>query len=205
MINTKPNTLVSGKVLYCGHIVSSDGVMAHPSMVNAVQSWPTPSTIKEVMGLVSYYRPFICNFADIARPLYCLTWRAVRSNSWVSVIICNTKKGIVISANILSQIDIKQVITCASRTLSKAKHQYCVTRRELLAVITFTKHFRPCLLGHQFTLRSDHGSLVWFKDPQGQLAHWLQQLEEFHFKIVHHKGRQHSNADALSHIPVQLT
>ena len=77
---------------------------------------------------------------------------------------------------VLSQLDEagnECVIAYASRTLSKAERRYCVTRRELLAVVTFTQHFRPYLLGRQFTLRTDHGSLTWlqsFKEPEGRSA-----------------------------------
>ena len=48
---------------------------------------------------------------------------------------------------------------CKPLTITKAERCYCVTRRELLAVVTFTKHFWPYLLGHK--LRTDHGSLTW--------------------------------------------
>ena len=35
------------------------------------------------------------------------------------------------------------VVAFASRTLSKSERKYCVIRRELLAVVVFTQHFRP--------------------------------------------------------------
>ena len=73
-----------------------------------------------------------------------------------------------------------------------------------MAVIVFTKHFRPYLLGKRFILWTDHGSLHWlcnFKDPEGQVAQWLEALQELDFEIVHRKGRSHNNADALSRIP----
>ena len=40
-----------------------------------------------------------------------------------------------------------------------------------------------------------------FKEPEGQLARWLQKLEEYNVTIVHCWGALHSNADALSRIP----
>ena len=98
----------------------------------------------------------------------------------------------------------ERVIAYGSRVLSKPERQYCVTRLELLAVVNFLQHFRPYLLGRHFTLRSDHGSLTWlhnFKEPEGQLARWLEKLQEYDFTIVHRPGQRHSNADALSRLP----
>ena len=98
----------------------------------------------------------------------------------------------------------ERVIAYGSRVLSKAERRYCVTRRELLAVVYFLQHFRPYLLGRHFTMRTDHGSLSWlknFREPEGQLARWLEKLQEFDFTIVHCPGQRHGNADALSRIP----
>ena len=109
----------------------------------------------------------------------------------------------------LSQTDEEgreRVITYASRLLSKPERRYCVTRRELLAVVTFTRHCRPYLVGRHFPLRTDRGSLTWlknFKEPEGQLARWLERLQEFDFTICHRRGRKHTNADALSRLPCQ--
>ena len=108
---------------------------------------------------------------------------------------------------VLSQRDAdgeERVIAYASRALSKPERNYCVTRRELLGVVYFAQHFRPYLLGRRFTLRTDHGSLTWlrnFKEPEGQLARWLERLQEFDFEILHRRGRKHTNADALSRRP----
>ena len=98
-------------------------------------------------------------------------------------------------------------VTYASRLLSKSERRYCVTRKELLAVVVFLHHFRQYLLGNKFVLRTDHSSLMWlhsFKEPEGQLARWLKRLEEFQFEVIHRMGRAHCNADALSRIPGHL-
>ena len=53
---------------------------------------------------------------------------------------------------VLSQLDDnnkEHVIAYASRILSKPERQYCVTRKELLSVITFIHHFCPFLLGNK--------------------------------------------------------
>ena len=79
-----------------------------------------------------------------------------------------------------------------------------MTRQELLAVVVFTRHFQPFVLGHHFVFRTDHGSLTWllnFKNPKGQLSGWLQALQEYDCDIVHQGRKKHGNADALSHLP----
>ena len=96
------------------------------------------------------------------------------------------------------------VIAYGSQLLTKSERRYCVTRRKLLAVVVFTKHFRPYLLGQPFVLRTDHRSLQWlwnFKEPEGQVALWLEALQELDFEVIHHRGRLHSNADALLWMP----
>lgn len=71
---------------------------------------------------------------------------------------------------VLSQIQNGQerVIAYGSRTLSTAEKNYCVTHKQMLALVFFVEHFKRYLLGREFTLKTDHGSLVWlhkFKDP----------------------------------------
>ena len=41
--------------------------------------------------------------------------------------------------------------------------------------------FRPYLLGRPFTVQIDHSALQWlysFKEPEGQVARWLESLAE---------------------------
>ena len=40
-----------------------------------------------------------------------------------------------------------------------------------------------------------------FKEPEGQMARWLEKLQEYDFEIQHRRGRKHTNADALSRLP----
>ena len=107
---------------------------------------------------------------------------------------------------VLSQVQDGQerVIAYGSRSLTKEERRYCVTRRELLAVVYFLKTLRHYLYGRKFTVRTDHGALRWltnFKDPQGQVARWLEVLGTYDFEIQHRPGLRHGNADALSRGP----
>ena len=64
---------------------------------------------------------------------------------------------------VLSQVQQqkKRVITYYSKTLAPAERNYCVTHRELLAVVKAVKHFRLYLYGQKFRLKTDHVSLMW--------------------------------------------
>ena len=99
---------------------------------------------------------------------------------------------------------IEQPVAFASQTLAPAQRRYCTTKKELLAIVAFTRQFRHYLLGQQFTVRTDHGSLAWlfrFKNPVGQLGRWLEELGQYDMIIQHRPGIKHVNADALSRIP----
>ncbi|KAK2922219.1 hypothetical protein Q8A73_001704 [Channa argus] len=101
----------------------------------------------------------------------------------------------------------ERVVAYYSCSLSRPERNYCVIRRDLLAVVLAVRHFRPYLLGTRFTLRTDHASLTWllnFKQPEGQVARWLEILQEYDFDIQHRPGRQHGNADALYRRPCLL-
>ena len=190
--------------------------------------------VQQFLGLANYYRMFVQSFSTTARPLHHLTEKSVhfkwtpecqeafdslRTQLTSTPILAypNFKKPFLLDTDasdsgigaVLSQFDEagrEHVIAYGSRSLTKAERQYCVTRRELLAVVTFVKHFRTYLLGNKFTLRTDNGSLTWlcnFRDPEGQLARWIELLQEYDFDIVHRQGKVHCNADALSCRPCQ--
>ena len=107
---------------------------------------------------------------------------------------------------ILSQVqdNKERVIAYASKKLDGTQQRYSVTRRELLAAVTFMHQFRHYLLGRQCILRTDHSSLrslFEFKNPQGQLARWIESLSQYSFTIQYRPGTKHINADTLSRKP----
>ncbi len=82
-----------------------------------------------------------------------------------------------------------------------AKLQH-LTSAPVLAYPDYEKPFildtdASSLLSFPFTVRTDHGSLTNFKEPEGQMARWLERLQEFDFVIVHRPGKRHSNAARL--------
>ncbi|XP_035542910.1 uncharacterized protein LOC118345683 [Juglans regia] len=64
------------EVKFLGHVISQEGVAVDPSKVEAVLSWPRPSTVREIrsfLGLAGYYRRFVESFSRLSGPLTALT------------------------------------------------------------------------------------------------------------------------------------
>ncbi|MCG8047963.1 MAG: RNase H-like domain-containing protein, partial [Candidatus Thiodiazotropha endolucinida] len=226
--------LFKREVEFLGHVVNESGVGTDPKKIECIEKWPTPTSVTEVrsfLGLCSYYRRFIADYSKIAKPLHCLTEKS-RKFEWTMECenAFSTLKQMLITAPMLSHPDFslpfildtdasdfaigavlsqningtEKVVAYASRTLSKSERSYCVTRKEMLALVYFTKYFKHYLYGRKFTARTDHGSLRWlskFKNPEGQVARWLELLSSYDMVIEHRRGSLHNNADSLSRIP----
>jgi len=61
---------------YLGHVISADGFSMENEKVNAMRTWTTPQSKKDVqsfLGMVNFHRRFIRDMAEIAVPLTRLT------------------------------------------------------------------------------------------------------------------------------------
>ena len=223
--------LLQTKVRYLGHIVSAAGIATDPEKIEAIENWPPPENIKQLqafLGTAGYYRQYLPEFATVARPLHQLTskgvewkWDEEEQEAFEELrmrlttapvlgypdpkltYILDTDASDVGVGAVLSQIQegSERVIAYYSKTLTPAERNYCITRRELLAVVKAVKHFRPYLYGQHFKLRTDHASLMWLcrrHEPSNQIARWLELLSEFKYETEHRKGQKHGNADGLS-------
>ena len=75
LIKPKKSHFFQTSVTFLGYILSANGASPNPEKVAKIKDWPTPKTPKEVhsfIGLASYYRRFIPNFAKWAGPLHAL-------------------------------------------------------------------------------------------------------------------------------------
>jgi len=64
------------EVRYLGYVLSKKGVSASPDKLTAIRQYPVSKNVKDVrafLGLASFYRRLVPNFAEIAKLLTALT------------------------------------------------------------------------------------------------------------------------------------
>jgi len=86
------------------------------------------------------------------------------------------------------QVGLLRVIGYASKAFTGAEKHYCITRKEVAAMIFGIKHYRQYLLGRKFIICTDHAALSYLmaaKDLIGQQARWVDLMSEFDFTIQH--------------------
>ena len=103
----------SPKVHFLGYIVSAEGLAVDPSKVDAIKTWPTPSTLSETRsfhGLASFYRRFVPQFSSLMAPLTdCIRRDGVFAWTPAAATAFETIKSKLISAPILALPDFTQV------------------------------------------------------------------------------------------------
>lgn len=75
-INAEKCTFCRHELKYLGHVVSRYGIHTDLDKVAAIEQLTPPTTVKQVrqfIGMASWYRRFIQDFSEIARPLSQLT------------------------------------------------------------------------------------------------------------------------------------
>jgi len=221
---------------YLGYVISAKGIAPDPKKVEAVKIFRPPkdvSGVKSFLGLASYYRKFIANFAQLAAPLNDLLKKHVKfhwskqcqssfealqtalitapvlkfPNFSESFLLQTDASGIGLGVVLAQQIDGEEhPIAYASRTLKPAERNYPVFEQEALAVVWGFQQFRTYLSGHKTTVITDHSALQYIlkkNNPSPRIARWGLALQEYEFEVRHRAGRNHTNVDALSRLCCQ--
>eukprot|EP00833_Pecoramyces_ruminatium_P000433 jgi/Orpsp1_1/1174465/evm.model.c7180000050226.1 len=165
------------EVEFLGYILSGKGVSTDPKKIKSIKEWPIPTCVKDVqrfIGLCNYYRRFVKNFAQIARPLHNLTKKNIKfswnencqksfeelKNHLISTPILmhpDPEKQYILECDasnyaigaILSQYDDENrlhPVAYYSRSLNNAEINYPITDKELLAIKDSFSTWRHLLL-----------------------------------------------------------
>ena len=232
-INIEKCRFFSRKIHFLGHVISDEGIRPDESKIEKVKNFPTPTNIKQVrefLGLASYYRKFIKDFALIARPLNQLLkndeefiWNDERELSFQTLKNClisypilrhpdfnrpfylyTDASGTALGA-VLQQFDDdnkEYVVAYASRGLTTAEKNYFTTEQECLAIVWAVEKFHHYLGYKKFYLVTDHAALKWLQSAavKGRLLRWVLKLQPYVYEVIHKPGKNHNNADALSRV-----
>lgn len=176
-LNPEKVKFFANEVAYLGYIVSGEGIKTDPKKTDSIRNFPTPQNVTQVqsfLGLANYYRRFVAQFSDIARPMYRLTKKEVIFN-WNDdcVKAFERLKEILTSKIVLAHPDFtrQMIVTCdasgyglgatlgqidpitnrerpisfISRLLRKAELNYSTIEKELLSVVWAIESFRHYL------------------------------------------------------------
>lgn len=225
----RPKCLFAQQQLeYLGHIISPHGIQVDPAKIQAMVDWPTPTSITALrgfLGLTGFYRKFIRNYASIPSPLTNLLkkdsfqWNTEAQQAFSSLKSAMTSAPILSSPNfsIPFDLDTDASGTAMGAVLMQHNHpiaffsqKFCPRLlrsstyvRELHAITTAVKKWRQYLLGHSFTIHTDHKSLKELisqviQTPEQQV--YLSKLLGYDFSIKYKTGKKNVVADALSRI-----
>ena len=194
---------------------------------------PPPSSVKGIhsfLGHAGFYRRFIKDFSQLAKPLsnlliqgipfefgsQCLHAFTVLKDKLISAsiivapdwsfpfeIICDASDYAIGAVLGQKREKIFQVIYYASRTLNDAQLNYATTEKELLAIVFAFDKFRPYLIGNKVVVHTDHSAIKYLmtkKDAKPRLIRWVLLLQEFGVEIKDKKGTKNLVADHLSRL-----
>lgn len=221
-------------IKYLGHVITPEGLKSDPEKIESITKRPTPKSLKELMSFLqmcSWYRRFISNFSDLARPLTNLmkknahwTWGEEQEKAYVELKQRLTATPILRQANDKLPYIVKtdasnyalgavlvqgegpeeHPVEYASRLLTAAERNYSTTEREALAVVWALTKFRGYIDSLPVTVVTDHQALKWLmslKSPSGRLARWALMLQAYDLTIRYQPGKFNTVADALSRPP----
>ena len=185
LIKKSKCSFAQNSVDYLGHVISADRVVTYPAKVQAVTSWPTPRTVKQLRGfleLTGYYRKFIHQYGMISRSLTELLKKNVPF-IWTSLAeeVFQLLKKALSEAPVLAVPDFnKQFIietdaseygvgavlmqeqhpvAYLSKALGPRNRALSIYEKECLAILLAIEKWRSYIQHQTFIIRIDHQSL----------------------------------------------
>lgn len=193
-VNMEKCQFARSSLKYLGYIVDKDGLRTDPDKVGAILNYPKPSTfteLKRFIGLASWYRRFVPNFAMVAAPLHdmtkggkkgkTVTWTNEAEKAFMDLKTALTSTPVLkvpdyskefsiqcdasnygVGAVLIQAFDGTEMpIAYTSRKLTDRECKYSASERELLSVLHAIEQFRPYVEGSHFKVITDHSALQW--------------------------------------------
>jgi hypothetical protein len=213
--NLEKCTFCTDRLALLGYVVTPQGIEVDEAKIEAIKSWPIPTTLTQLqsfLGLAGFYWCFVRDFSTIAAPLNDLMkkgvpfyWGAAQKHSF------NTLIDKLIHAPLLQlpdfgktfelECDASEIgigglllqegkpIAYFSEKLSGPSLNYSMYDKELYALVHILETWQQYLWLNEFVIHSNHESL---KHIRGQAklnkchAKWVEFIETF----LHHYAQE---------------
>ncbi|GJS25454.1 reverse transcriptase domain-containing protein [Tanacetum coccineum] len=216
-----------------GHKVLGYGIEVDKAKIKAIFKLPYPTNVKAIrsfLGHVGFYKRFIKDFSQIARPMTQLLVKDSPFNfSEECIHAFKTLKRELTQAPIMIKPDwsLPFEIMCdasdyavravlgqridkhfkpihyTSKTMNEAQENYTMTKKELLAIVFAFNKFCQYLVLSKNIVFTDHYALRYLftkQDAKPCLIRWILLLQEFDIEICDKKGAENQAADHLSRL-----
>ncbi|GKB00931.1 ty3-gypsy retrotransposon protein, partial [Tanacetum coccineum] len=187
------------------HIVSHEGFAVDPSKVTSIQEWPLPKNIKQLcgfLGLARYYRRFVACYASLAAPLTHLLCKDAFIWTDVATVAFNNLTAALTNTPVMALPDFSKPFII--QTDASGSGVWAVLSQDGHPFAYFTmKRWRQYLLGHPFSIQTDHQSLRSLLSQTVQTPEqykWLTKLLGYDFTITYRPRKENRPADALSRV-----
>jgi hypothetical protein len=213
------------RVKFLGHVIERGKISVDPDKFEPLKKLKIPENKKDlqsVLGFLNYFRRFVSNFAQRAKPLYDLLKKNVEfiTTDEHEQALSDLKKSIM-ESGALQSIDMNKesvIHSDASNTgwggallqegnpvaflsgnWTMAEQKLSTVVKELLALKKCLAGFRIYIHGRKVTAYTDHKPLLGLKESEDpKINRWLQYIHSFQITLNHIEGKKNVIADALS-------
>lgn len=197
-LNVRKCEFGASSVTYLGHRINRLGISPDLTKVEAVRDFPRPDNVTKLrafLGLASFYRRFIHNFASIARPLHNLLkkgadvqrdWNQSHEIAMMELKTKLTSTPVLVSDDGVSKIELYtdasikgigavlmleeerglQPVVFISRRLTPAEEKYHSNELECLALVWALNKLRHHVYGRPLTIKTDSSVLRWLSQKK---------------------------------------
>nr|GEW81469.1 putative reverse transcriptase domain-containing protein [Tanacetum cinerariifolium] len=174
------------KVQFLGHVIDSQGIHIDTAKIESIKDWASPKTpteIRQILGIVGYYRRFIEGFSKIAKSMTKLTQKGVKFD-W------GEKQEAAFQL-------LKQKL-CSAPVLALPEGSEDFWSIVMLRIRDWVRNY---LYETKCMVFTDHKSLqhiLYQKELNMRQRHWLELLSDYDCDIRYHPRKANVVADALS-------
>jgi len=187
------------KIRFLGVVIGPNGIKMEKEKVDGVLSWPEPKNVKDIrkfLDLINYYRRFIKDFAQVARPINTLTrkdvkwqWEEEQQKAFDKLKEIFTTRPVLAAPDLDKEFRVEadasnyttggvllmkcsdelwRPVTFLSKSLSNTERNYKIHDKEMLAVVRCLEAWRHFLEGTtiKFEIWTDHKNLEYFMKAQ---------------------------------------